>query len=191
MADYYQQFYKNYFDSTFKIDPSSFLSPLIYFLKPGAQILDVGCGSGRDLLWLKKKGFQVTGFERSPGLANLARNYSHCKVIEGDFEIYDFSKIKVDAILLIGALVHIKHHDFETTFEKIALACNPGGLIQITIKEGTGSQIADDGRKFYLWENKTLRKIFINNLYQIMYFKRQVSKLNNADIWLNYILRKP
>ncbi|MBT8763193.1 methyltransferase domain-containing protein [Desulfohalobiaceae bacterium Ax17] len=191
MSDYYHKNYKNYFDSTFKIDPSSFLSPLIHFLKPGAQILDVGCGSGRDLLWLKKRGFQVRGLERSPGLASLAGSYSQCRVIEGDFKIYDFSKIKVDAIILIGALVHINHHDFKTIFERIALGCKSGGMIQITIKEGTGYQIADDGRKFYLWQDETLRNFFKNSLYQILYFRREVSKLNNTDIWLNYILRKP
>jgi len=31
----------------------------------------VGCGSGRDLLWLKNRGFKVIGFERPKGLAEL------------------------------------------------------------------------------------------------------------------------
>jgi len=35
-------------------------------------VLDVGCGSGRDLLWMKKWNFEVIGFERSPGFAELA-----------------------------------------------------------------------------------------------------------------------
>jgi len=34
---------------------------------------ELGCGSGRDLLWLKNRGFHVIGFERSPGLAELCR----------------------------------------------------------------------------------------------------------------------
>jgi len=39
----------------------------------------VGCGSGRDLLWMKKQDFDVIGFERSPGLAELARENAGCE----------------------------------------------------------------------------------------------------------------
>lgn len=51
---------------------------------------------------VKKRGFDVIGFERSPGLAELARDNAGCEVIEGDFETYDFSSILVDAVMLVG-----------------------------------------------------------------------------------------
>jgi len=72
MSDFYQKNYKAYHEKTFSIDPSSFLEPLARRLPAEAFILDVGCGSGRDLLWMKKRGFDVIGFERSPELAELA-----------------------------------------------------------------------------------------------------------------------
>ncbi|MGA9179151.1 MAG: methyltransferase domain-containing protein, partial [Desulfobacterales bacterium] len=81
MSDYYQKNYTAYHEKTFSIDPSSFLTPLAQRLPPEAFILDVGCGSGRDLLWMKKRGFEVIGFERSEGLAELARNNADCEVI--------------------------------------------------------------------------------------------------------------
>ena len=86
MPDFYQENFKAYHQKTFSIDPSSFLEPLARRLPAEAFILDVGCGSGRDLLWMKKRGFDVIGFERSPGLAELARDNVGCEVIEGDFE---------------------------------------------------------------------------------------------------------
>jgi len=54
MTDYYQENYKVYHEKTFSIDPSSFLEPLAQRLPAKAFILDVGCGSGRDLLWMKR-----------------------------------------------------------------------------------------------------------------------------------------
>jgi SAM-dependent methyltransferase len=105
MTDYYQQNYRTYHEKTFFVDPSSFLTPFAENLKPKATILDIGCGSGRDLLWLKKLGFKATGFERSPSLADLAGKNAGCDVIEGDFETYDFSNIQSDAVLFSGSLV--------------------------------------------------------------------------------------
>jgi len=57
MKDFYRENHREYFERTFNIDPSTFLSQLVAKLPPGSFILDVGCGSGRDLLWLKNCGF--------------------------------------------------------------------------------------------------------------------------------------
>jgi len=50
-----------YHDQTVSIDPASFLSPLIRCLSPSSVILDVGCGSGRDMRWLKDEGVSADG----------------------------------------------------------------------------------------------------------------------------------
>ena len=55
---------KNYYtyQQTFHIDTRSFLSPFEKRLSKGSRILDVGCGSGRDLLWLKERGYHTLAF---------------------------------------------------------------------------------------------------------------------------------
>ena len=82
--------------------------------------MDVGCGSGRDLLWFRERGYSVVGFEKSKGLVQLARKNTGCEVIEGDFETYDFSWLSMDAILLVGALVHLSYEKFKPVFENIS-----------------------------------------------------------------------
>ncbi|MFO7665277.1 MAG: class I SAM-dependent methyltransferase, partial [Desulfobacterales bacterium] len=148
MEEYYRDNHEKYFERTFNIDPSSFLSPLMVELAPSAFILDVGCGSGRDLLWLKTRGFKVMGFERSPELAELARKNAGCDVLEGDFTSYDFSSIQADAVILIGALVHIPHAGFAAVLRNITAALKEKGLMLITAKEGTGAVEGADGRIF-------------------------------------------
>ncbi len=45
-------------------------------LKPGAAILDVGCGTGRHAIELARRGFKVTGVDLSEGMLAEARRHA-------------------------------------------------------------------------------------------------------------------
>jgi SAM-dependent methyltransferase len=190
MSDFYQKNYQAYHEKTFSIDPASFLAPLAQRLPAEAFVLDVGCGSGRDLLWMKKRGFDVIGFERSPGLAELARDNAGCEVIEGDFETYDFSSILVDAVMLVGALVHVPHESFSNVFENITSAISDNGLVLITLKKGSGELKNPDGRVFYLWEDPKAREMFDTLGFKVSDFSSSVSKTGSGAVWMSYVLDK-
>ena len=190
MTDYYQKNYKAYHEKTFSIDPSSFLAPLAQRLPPEAFVLDVGCGSGRDLLWMKNRGFEVIGFEQSPGLAKLARDNADCEVIEGDFETYDFSTIFVDAVMLVGALVHVPHERFSEVFKNISVLIPRRGNVLITLKQGQGDRTDADNRTFYLWEDPKAREMFDTLGFKVCDFSTSVSKTGRDDFWLSYVLDK-
>jgi len=159
-------------------------------LRPGASVLDVGCGSGRDLLWLKERGYNPTGFERSQKLAALARKYSGCPVIEDDFLTYNFSTLKFEAILMIGALVHLPGSQLEPAFLSITTALEENGLVLLSLKEGNGRMNAADGRVFFLWQPEELEQIFLKNGFRILDFSRQISKICESDVWLGYLIQK-
>ena len=190
MSDFYQNNYRAYHEKTFSIDPSSFLEPFASHLAEGSLILDVGCGSGRDLLWLKNRGFTVIGFERSKGLAELARENVGCEVIEGDFETFDFSTFSVDAIILIGAIVHLLHEELKMVLDHITCRLGEHGKALVTMKEGDGIFKDENGRVFYLWQDTELRDIFTDLGFKILDFSRQVSAIRPDDIWLGYVLEK-
>jgi SAM-dependent methyltransferase len=190
MKDYYQKNYKTYHEKTFAIDPSDFLKPLAERLPAGSIVLDVGCGSGRDLLWMKNKGFDVIGCDRSPGLVKIARENAGCGVIEEDFETYDFSTISVDAIMLIGAMVHIPYDRFPDIFRNIISSLSDFGKILITLKEGTGTRTDAMDRTFYLWKDKKARAIFDSFGFRVCDFSRSDSKTGSGEIWLGYLLEK-
>ncbi len=190
MSDFYQENYKAYHEKTFSIDPSSFLAPLAQRLPLEAFVLDVGCGSGRDLLWMKNRGFEVIGFEQSPGLAELARDNAACEVIEGDFETYDFSSIFVDAVMLVGALVHTPNERFAEVFKNITSPIARRGNVLITLKEGQGDRTDADNRTFYLWEDPKAREMFETLGFKVRDFSKSVSKTGSGDVWLSYVLDK-
>lgn len=194
MEDYYRRHYRAYYDATAGIDPEPFLGLFVRRLVPGDRVLDVGCGSGRDLRWLRRKGMTAAGFERSPGLAALARRLSGCEVIEGDFAGFDFSVLSVDAIVLCGALVHTPHASLANVLACILAALDPASgrrLVYLSLKEGRGTAVDQRGRRFYFWDDASLRGALADCGLRVLDFRRGPSPIGRGDVWLGYELDCP
>lgn len=189
MSDFYRNNYQTYAARTFAVDPAGFLRPFLEVLPPGASLLDVGCGAGRDLLWFKKRGFKVTGFEKSPGLAGIARQNAGCEVIEGDFETFDFSSFSFDAVLASAAFVHIPHERLPDVIANVGRALVENGFFYISLKKGEGAETDDTARTFYLWREKPLRQIFDRLGLSVLTLTTSTSALNPGDTWLGCVLQ--
>lgn len=190
MQDFYREHYRAYHERTFAVDPAAFLSPFLRALPAGAAVLDVGCGSGRDLLWLKNKGFSVTGLEKSPELADLARKNAGVPVIEADFETFDFSSLRFDAVLASAAFVHLPHERLEAVVRNVSRALAANGIFYTSLKMGGGASTDATGRVFYLWRDPDLREVFNRLGLSVLTFSRSASALNAEDVWLGYVLQR-
>lgn len=202
MTDYYHRHFDAYHAETFGIDPEPFLTPFIDRLHPDARVLDVGCGSGRDLLWLTRRGFEAVGFERSPGLAELATKSAGCQVVLGDFETHDFSGIDADALLMVGSLVHVPHERLAGVMRNILRALkreaiSPAagtdaetreGWLFVSLKEGVGRITDERGRVFSLWQDHELKAIFEQLSLTVRHFQRSLSADGLGKMWLGYVL---
>ena len=194
MTDYYRRHYRSYHAETADIDPEPFLDPFARRLRPGDRVLDVGCGSGRDLLWLRRKGIAVTGFERSAGLAALARAQAGCAVIEDDFTVYDFSALAVDAVVMCGALVHIPHEQLPGVMTNILRALDPAStrrLVYLSLKAGQGATADERGRMFYFWRQTELDALLTGMGLAILDSQNSRSADGSGQRWLGYVLQCP
>ena len=188
--DYYHREFQSYFHSTVHVDSTLFLEPVVKYLPPGGEVWDVGCGSGRDLLWLKLRGFKAVGLERSQGLARLAAKHSGCQVIQGDFNTFDFSRLAVDAILLTGALVHVPWQELPALLSTILPGLKPGGILFLSLKQGNGVREDKKGRRFYLWQEAALEAIFQKISLEILSASKNQSLLATGEKWLVHVLKK-
>lgn len=71
----------NYWDSSYESgsvpwDPGEYDGHLPYLLERfglhGGRVLDIGCGTGKSLLWLAERGFDCTGVEIAPAALKVA-----------------------------------------------------------------------------------------------------------------------
>jgi SAM-dependent methyltransferase len=103
---------------------------------PGAQILDVGCGTGYLCLPLLKAGYQMTGVDLSQDLVNVldtripenARSRSRL-VVQDIFQFLEKEDTLYDAVVVSALLHHL--FDYETVVRALCDSLKPGGLLMI------------------------------------------------------------
>ena len=102
-------------------------------LKPGSEVLDIGCGWGGLALHLaQSERVKVTGITLSTEQLNLARG----RAVEMDlsrqvrFELRDFREEngRYDNIVSVGMFEHVGSQDYATFFNSIARALKPDGV---------------------------------------------------------------
>lgn len=85
-------------------EPSAWLRRWVHLLPAGARVLDLACGSGRNLRWLATRGFVLTGVDRDA--AALAPLQSLAEVIVADLEAgpWPLAGRRFDAVLVTNYL---------------------------------------------------------------------------------------
>lgn len=116
----------------------SFVSQLIIdfseILKPGAKVLDIGCGTGKPVAeFLAEKGHFVTGIDISEKMIEIANND---KIRNADFQCTDFFEFETsetfDGILAWDSFFHFPKNKQEMIYPKVAKMLNPGGYLLFT-----------------------------------------------------------
>jgi SAM-dependent methyltransferase len=99
-------------------------------LAPQAQILDAGCGSGRNLVELAGFG-SVVGLEPSARGAAVARARGVGEVVEAGIDTMPFADASFDLITLLDVLEHIE--DDRGALLGLRRVARPGGMLLITV----------------------------------------------------------
>lgn len=109
-------------------EPASILSNFMELFPPSAKVLDIGCGKGRNSIYLSKLGYDVTGIDISQSAIDLAiSEKSSCKFYCMDALNDDLNQT-FDVIIDFG-LFHFIPPEYRKKYNsKIHDMLNPGGL---------------------------------------------------------------
>lgn len=109
----------------------SFLSKLA----PGAAILELGCGSGRDSAVMITRGFDVTPTDGTPEMAEQA-----AKHLGRSVDVLQFGEIDAvsafDGIWANACLLHAPRVELGGILGRIHKALRPGGVFYASFKAG-------------------------------------------------------
>jgi SAM-dependent methyltransferase len=116
------------------------IQPLLESLRPGARVLDLGCGSGLDLQSLRKSGFQGVGIEGAAARAAIAREMNPgAEILGKNFFFYSPVESEWGGVWANRSL----HHDSPELVQRMVAVMfrglRVGGRMGLVMYEGSGA----------------------------------------------------
>ncbi len=152
---HYDERAQAYWEGTRDHDVSQNVDALLAHIgvSPPFDLLDFGCGPGRDLRTFKALGHRAVGLEGSPQLAAMARAHSGCEVLEQSFLQLDLPGDHYDGVFANAVLFHIPSQQLPRILRQLHASLKPGGVLFSSNPRGDGQEgwSGDRYAAFYDW----------------------------------------
>lgn len=188
---FYNDNAEEFFNNTVNADMSATYSLFEENLSDiDGEILDLGCGSGRDAKHFIDKGYKVTALDLSPVLAEKASKYIGQQVIIGDMKDLDYND-RFIGIWACASLLHLAEDEVFETIKRCHKALKKDGVLYASFKYGENNY-EKDGRSFTCFT----RDKFLNLIEGLDFYYRATFETGDVrpgrenEKWLNVILKK-
>jgi len=147
-----------------------------------AKILDIGCGDGKFLFFLKQKGYkEIEGLELSSQQAREARKNLNCPIHFADSTISFLERyINVyDMITMNDVLEHVPKRETVKLLKAVYGAVRPGGRLIINVPQISGltsifCRYNDFTHETIFTEMSLKQVLFTAGLYNVKFIKQKL-----------------
>jgi len=187
---YYDSNAEAFVESTLHVSMDELYREFLPQVSGGGHILDAGCGSGRDALYFKQRGYRVSAFDGSQAITSLARQKTGLPVQHRFFsEINETSTY--DGIWACASLLHLPLSDVQHAIGRLWNALKPDGTFYMSFKVGQGERI-HNGRHF-TDADEALAESWMQSLPQLeacRMWRTDDQRPDRDEQWLNLLLTK-
>ncbi len=120
-------------------------------VKPEAHVLDLGCGPGRDVMRLRKRGYPVIGLDRSMGMLREAQRRVSGALLRGDMREIPFADASFGGIWCCAALLHLAKADALPALTEIRRVLQANGPLYVSVKQGDGESWTANRTRFFAY----------------------------------------
>ncbi len=190
-SHYYNTNAQEYVKTTVGVDMHDQYAMFLPLLAPGSSILDAGCGSGRDSLAFKQRGYTVEAFDASEAMVKSTCLLAQVPVRKLLFQDMHY-KEQFDGIWACASLLHVPRQELATVFSLLAQALKPKGFLYCSFKNREES-FEKDGRVFTCFTPASMQE-FILSLQEFtlieMKLSTDVRPGREEEGWVNVVLQK-
>jgi SAM-dependent methyltransferase len=161
---------------------------------PGATMLDIGAGSGRDAAWLAAHGYDVVAVEPSDAmLAQARRLHASNRIHWLSDSLPDLARVRrlglhFDLILLSAVWMHIPAPARQRALRKLATLLAPRGRIAISLRLGA----PDSERAMHAVSLEELSRLAQQFGLRVVRTTDSPDKLGRSEVsWTNVVLGLP
>ena len=188
--DYYNQNAAAFIAGTVSVDFKETQDKFIDALC-GKQILDLGCGSGRDTKYFIEAGLDVVATDGSEEMCKCASEYTGIHVQKMLFQELD-AKERYNGIWACSSILHLPETELKKVFIKMAEALCSDGIIYTSFKYGI-FEGEKNGRYFTDFTFEKFNE-FIRDVKELAveeyWITEDVRPGRENEKWLNLLLRK-
>ena len=146
--EYFNEKAEKCFKDAFTITEHTNQDHFLGYLKPGARILDFGCGSGRDTAYFREKGLTVDAADGSSEMCRLASEYLQTPVACMEFNELDAEDL-YDGIWASASIMHLEYEKLKEVFPKMIRALKKNGILYVNFKYGDKDGFL--GKRYYTY----------------------------------------
>ena len=189
---YYDANARAFADSTRDVEFAHMRGRFASLLAPGARVLDLGCGSGRDARAFLEAGLHVSATD---GSAELCREASaHCGIPVRHELFQELADVEAyDGVWACSSILHLPKAQLADVLGRIERALVPRGVLYTSFKLGD-FEGERNGRYFTDFTGPAFRafvRASCGLAVEQLWETSDVRPGRAAERWLNAILRKP
>lgn len=189
--EYYNRYAIPYYEATVGLSMEEIMQPFIELLPENADILDMGCGSGRDTLVLEEEGFSVTAMDGAQEMCKLASIHTGKEVLHLTIQEMEFDDV-FHGIWACAVLGHVPPDEIKDVMKKTVRALKDDGVLYFSVRKGDRNGLYN-GRYYYDYDRESLYDLLesLHNIKIIDIWKTtDVREQNASNEWYNILLRK-
>lgn len=143
MSEYFRTQYEKCYEGDeyyWGLEPASFLDGLISATNRDAAelcVLDIGCGEGKDAVYMAQRGCKVTAFDVTESGIRKAKLLAQQRSVAIDAFVADINDFEIngqfDIIYSTGTIQYLFDDNIAPFFEKIERLTKKGGIVYFNV----------------------------------------------------------
>ena len=191
---HYERGAQAFWDGTRDHDVSQNIAALLQHIEvpPPFELLDFGCGPGRDLKTFRDLGHRATGVEGATQFAAMARAYSGCAVLQQNFLQLSLPAGRFDGVFANAALFHVPSQELPRVLLELHATLKPRGVLFSSNPRGDGHE-GWSGDRFSVFHDLQTWRDYLSDagFVELSHYYRPAGVPLEQQPWLASVWRKP